>query len=346
LHRLRHYALASGPKGTFAAYPLTPEESMQRKIESKSAGERRLTNERTFRNNMRTQGFANGRPFVMRGYTLALLTLSFALSYVSAEELLYVADHNNKKVIKIKMDGTLVWEAPNGNGHDVQVLPNKNILINNGNTVEEITPDKQVVWKVGRPTVMNAESAQRLPNGNTVIADNGPMKVLEIDKDMKVVWEFQVPNENKRKTTTMRQVRRLDNGNTLISASTEDKVIEVSPDKKIVWTYNVPFPYLATRLPNGNTLISSGDGYGSPRGWFVVEVDPAGKTIWKYGGAEAPKDQQLRFPSGHLRLPNGNTLIAEAQAATIREVTPDKQIVRVIRSPAMKHPCTMALVAE
>ena len=121
------------------------------------------------------------------------------------------------------------------------------------------------------------------------------MKVIEIDKDKKVVWEFAVPNDNKRKTATMRQVRRLDNGNTLISASTEDKVIEVSPEKKIVWTYDVPFPYLATRLANGNTLISSGDGYGSPRGWFVIEVDPAGKTVWKYGGDDAPKDQQLQL---------------------------------------------------
>jgi hypothetical protein len=80
---------------------------------------------------------------------------------------------------------------------------------------------------------------------------------------MKVVWDFAVANDSKRKTATMRQVRRLENGNTLICASTEDKVIEVSPDKKIVWTYNVPFPYLATRLSYGNTIISSGDGDGT-----------------------------------------------------------------------------------
>jgi hypothetical protein len=268
------------------------------------------------------------------------------LSHVAAEEFLIVADHNNGKVIKIKADGTLVWDAPNGNGHDVQLLPNKNLLIINGKTVQDVDPDRKVVWQVGKPTVLVAESAQRLANGNTVIADNGRMKVIEIDKDLKVVWEFDVANTNQRKTPTMRQIRRLENGNTLICASTEDKVLEVSPDKKVVWSYEVPFPYLATRLPGGNTLISSGDGYGSPRGWFVVEVDKDGKTVWKYGGADAPKEQRLRWPSGHLRLANGNTMIAEAQGATIREVTPDKQTVRVIQSPAMKHPCTFLLVTE
>ena len=225
----------------------------------------------------------------MHRQLFALATLVIFLGHAWAENFLYVADHNNGKVIKIKEDGTVVWDVRNGNGHDIQVLPNINILIINGRSVEEIDPNRKVVWKVGRPVVLDAESAQRLPNGNTVIADNGTMKVIEIDKDMKVVWEFAVPNDNKRKTATMRQMRRLDNGNTLISASTEDKVIEVSPDKKIVWSYSVPFPYLATRLPNGNTLISSGDGYGSPRGWFVIEVDKDSKTVWKYGGDDAPE---------------------------------------------------------
>ncbi len=275
-----------------------------------------------------------------------LVLLLLTVSASAAEMHLYIADHEVQKVLKIKPDGTLLWDVPNGNGHDVQPLANGNVLLINGSIVQEVNPEKKVVWEVGKPIVQGAESAQRLANGNTVIADNGRMKVIEIDKDKKLVWEFDVPNDNKRKTPTMRQVRRLDNGNTLISASTEDKVMEVSPEKKVVWSYNVPFPYLATRLANGNTLISSGDGYGSARGFFVVEVDKNGKDVWKYGGADAPEDQQLKWPSGHVRLANGNTLIAEARGAAIREVTPEKKTVRVIKSAAMKHPATIAIVEE
>lgn len=282
----------------------------------------------------------------MRWYLFAATLLLVLLRQATAETYLYVADHETGKVIKIKEDGTLVWDTPNGNGHDVQVLPNKNVLLTRGSVVVEVAPDKKVVWQVGKPLVQSAESAQRLANGNTVIADVGRMKVIEIDKDKKVVWEYAVPNDNKRKTPTMRQVRRLENGNTLISASTEDKVLEVSAEGKVVWSYAVPFPYLATRLANGNTLISSGDGYGSPRGFYVIEVDKEGKTVWKYGGADAPKEQQLNWPSGHVRLANGNTLIAEARGGVIREVSPDKKTVRVIRSPAMKHPATIAVMME
>jgi hypothetical protein len=277
---------------------------------------------------------------------LAIGLLLVAAPLVAAEQHIIVADHETRKVIKIDFDGKLLWDATNNNGHDVQLLPSGNLLIVNGPVVQEIDKDKKVVWEVGRPLVKVAESAQRLANGHTVIADTGTMRVIELDKDKKVIWEFAVPNDNKRPAPTMRQVRRLENGNTLIAASTEDKVIEVNKEGKVVWSYALPFPYLATRLPNGNTLISSGNGYGSPTGYFVIEVDPAGKTVWKYGGADASAEQKLNWPSGHLRLPDGNTLISIARDGVIREVSPDKKTVRTIKSPAMKHPCTLVVVEE
>ena len=274
------------------------------------------------------------------------LALLFVSSLSAAETRIIVADHETKKVIKIDLDGKLIWDATNNNGHDVQLLPNGNLLIVNGSVVQEIDKDKRVVWEAGKPQVKTAESAQRLTNGNTVIADIGAMKVIELDEDKKIVWEYAVPNDNKRKPATMRQMRRIENGNTLICASTEDRVIEVTPEGKIAWSHALPFPYLATRLANGNTLISSGSGYGSPVGYYVIEVDSAGKTVWKYGGEEGPADQKLNWPSGHFRLANGNTLISIARDGVIREVSQEKKTVRVIKSPAMKHPCTLVVVEE
>src|SRR5260370_39614749 len=212
---------------------------------------------------------------------LAVILATFA-ARATAETVFYVADHEVKKVIKIKEDGTLLWDYPNDNAHDVQVLPNKNILLNRAKGVQEVTPDKKVVWEyrsAGSP-----EAVQRLANGNTLIADNARMTVLELDAAGKTVWEYKVANDNKRPTPTMRMVRRLAHGNTLTCASTEDAVLEIDRSGKIVWKYALPFPYLATRLPSGNTLISSGSGYGSPVGHFVNEVDPDGKTVGEYGG--------------------------------------------------------------
>ena len=277
--------------------------------------------------------------------TLSLATLLALATPALAEVHVWSMDHETGRLIKIKEDGTLLWDCPNKNGHDVQLLPNGNVLIVTGE-VQEIDPEKKVVWRLGAPTVKFAESARRLPNGHTVVADLGQMAVIEVDAEGKVVWRYDVPNANKRPKPTMRQMRRLENGNTLICASTEDEVIEVAPDKSIVWRYKVPFPYLATRFPDGNTLISSGTGYGSPVGFFLVEVDKAGKTVWKYGGADAPADQRLNWPSGFVRRPDGTTYISEAQTGLIRVVAADKSTVRVIKSPAMKHPCTLVVLDE
>jgi outer membrane protein assembly factor BamB len=283
----------------------------------------------------------------MHRLTFAIL-LSVCLQHCGharGERHIYCADHENGKLVKVKEDGTLLWECPNNNGHDVQLLKNGNVLIVTGE-VQEIDPNKNIVWKVGKPTVDNAEAAQRLDNGHTVIADNGKHAVLELNERDEEIWRFELPNNNRRPQPTMRQVRRLANGNTLICASTEDEVWEVSPDKKIVWRYKVPFPYLATRLENANTLISSGDGYGSARGYYLIEVDKDGKTMWKFGGEEAPAEEQLKWPSGFVRMADGTTYVSEAQGRDIKVISPDKKVVRVITSPAIKHPCTLVVVDE
>ena len=54
----------------------------------------------------------------MRMTRIAPLLALFAALPALAEVNIYVADHHNKTVIKIKEDGTLLWSFPNNNGHD------------------------------------------------------------------------------------------------------------------------------------------------------------------------------------------------------------------------------------
>ena len=270
---------------------------------------------------------------------LCCVVLLGSAAAARAEIHIYAADHNTGKVVKFKEDGTLLWDFPNRNAHDVQVLPNGNVLINPG-SVQEVSPAKEIVWEVGKPIVQNAEACQRLANGNTMIADNGAHTVIDVTPTKEVVWQYDVPGK-----AGMRQVRRLANGNTLICASTAHVVLEVSPEKQVVWKYELPFPYLAQRLANGNTLISSGEGAGQ-KGYYLIEVDSAGQTVWKYGGADAPKDEQLNWPSGFARLADGTIYVSECHSALIRAISPDRKTFRIIKSPAMKHAATIVVVDE
>ena len=62
--------------------------------------------------------------------------------------------------------------------------------------------------------------------------------------------------------------------------------------------------------------------------------------------ARAAPPYQMNWPSGFVRLSNGNTLISIAQApGSIREVRPDKTTARA-SEPGAEHPCTLVAIEE
>lgn len=82
-------------------------------------------------------------------------------------------------------------------------LENGNTLVNltHGNKTVELDPNGKIVWKVtnddlpGRPFA-DPCGAQRLPNGNTVIASYAAqkgVKIFEITRDKKIVWTYEGP---------------------------------------------------------------------------------------------------------------------------------------------------------
>ena len=92
--------------------------------------------------------------------------------------------------------------------HDAQVLDNGNILLfDNGvgrgwSRVIELNPlTKRIVWqfKAPKPTdfySLGRGSAQRLPNGNTLIANAAHGEVFEVTSNGDVVWRYLFPETN------------------------------------------------------------------------------------------------------------------------------------------------------
>jgi hypothetical protein len=142
-------------------------------------------------------------------------------------------------------------------------------------------------------------SVERLPDGNTLIADGGPLstpdgRALEVDSLGRLVWAYircDVP--------FLHTARRLPNGNTLMSSSFGNKVIEVNRDGDKVWSDSsgLDYPNEAYRLANGNTLITDRN---NDR---VIEVTPQGAITWSY--------TRLDHPHNGNRLANGNTLVCD-----------------------------------
>ncbi|MBX9585140.1 MAG: PQQ-binding-like beta-propeller repeat protein [Gemmataceae bacterium] len=281
---------------------------------------------------------------------IALLLVPVMTDSVSADPPQYrVLAQDKGHVALVGADGRVEWEVPcKHNSHDIHYLPSGNFLLHTGPaTVVEMTPQKEVVWKYeAKPTPANegrveVHAFQRLADGNTMVAESGNRRIVEVDKDGKVVKEVPLTVKNPDPHRDTRMVRKLATGNYLVCHEGDGCVREYDGSGKVVWEYALslgdrkPAPghgpaaygvavYGAIRLPNGNTVIAGGNNH------RVIEVDKSGKVVWGIDQKELPGITLAWVATLHA-LPNGNLIVGNCHAGPdnpqIFEVTRDKKVV-------------------
>jgi Mal s 1 allergenic protein-like len=258
-------------------------------------------------------------------------------------------DDSTQRLGIVAPDGTLEWEMKVGAIHDAHVLPNGNILFQQGWTkIVEVTPEKKTVWEydasksngnAGKPVEVHA--FQRLDDGLTMIAESGPARIIEVDKDGKIQREVKLKVNHPSTHSDTRLARKIANGHYLVAHESDGCVREYDESGKIVWEYELPLfgkerkgghgpeafgnsVFSAVRLANGNTVIGAGNGHS------VLEVTPAKEIVWKVEQHDLP-GITLAWVTRVERLPNGNTLIGNCHAGPDNpqfiEVTPEKKVV-------------------
>jgi hypothetical protein len=241
--------------------------------------------------------------------------------------------------------GEVEWEVPcSFTSHDIAVLPGGNVLIHNGpNSVVEMTPDKRVVWqflampKPGYNGPVEIHAFQRLKDGRTMIAESGNQRIVEVDRDGKIVKVVPLTVNNPNPHRDTRLVRKLDNGHYLVAHEGDGMVREYDDKGKVVWSYTLDLDgrdrapghdghgtevFGALRLKNGNTLIAGGNNN------RVIEVNRKGEIVWSVGPNELPGIRLFWVTTLEL-LPNGHVVIGNTHAGPdnpqLIEVTHDKE---------------------
>jgi len=232
--------------------------------------------------------------------------------------------------------GKEVWDAGRPGARDGFVLPNGNVLIAWGNEVQELTRDKKVVFRYTKsPDNQEIGTVERLKDGNTLITELGAKpRILEVDRDGKIAVNVPLQPETNNGHMQTRMARKLGNGNYLVPHLLAFQVKEYSPKGEVVRSFptDLPelggrpaenWPFTAIRLENGNTLVTL------THGNKVVELDAAGKVVWKITNEDL-EGKPLADPCGAQKLPNGNVIIASygtSGPVKILEVSPDKKLV-------------------
>ena len=236
------------------------------------------------------------------------------------------ADYQKKTLAYIDGRGEAVWSKKIQSIHDLQALPGGGVLYQtNFRNVLEAGADGEIVWRYDAPEGVEIHAFRRLPNGATLVAESGTRRLLEVAKDGSILAEVPLTVENPDRHRDTRLARKTPAGTYLVAHEKDAAVREYTADGTVVWEYDVGSKvYGVERLGNGNTLIGAGDGH------RVIEVNPAGETVWELTSDDLP-GVELAWVTMATRRPNGNTVVVNCHAGPenpqILEVTPDKEIV-------------------
>jgi outer membrane protein assembly factor BamB len=274
----------------------------------------------------------------MKSIFTAIAFLSLALA-AQAERLVLVGASYGKNILAITdTKGEVIWshktagpQRGHTGHHDVHLLPNGNILFHDTwTTLKEITLDKKVVWSYDSANMngnkgkrVDVHAFARLENGNTMIVESRVGRVIEVDKEGKLVHQFPLKPGG---TTSSRWARHTPTGTLLVCSEQPGVVTEYDRTGKVVWDYLIKTRvYGAIRLKNGNTLIASGGGKS------VVEVSPDKKVVWEIKGKVPGTEIDLGWMTCLQELKNGNRIIGNCHAGDknpqIFEITHDKKVV-------------------
>lgn len=261
------------------------------------------------------------------------------------------SDIGAERVFKISSTGEIVWEYPVVQCADAWLLPNGNVLMsftdregdgtiaNRG--AREVAPDKHVAWEY--TTTSEVWSCQRLPDGNTLIAECTARRLIEVDAAGGIVKAIPVKSTHEGHGV-MRLARKLDNGHYLVGHLDDKAVREYDGGGKVLREIAVPdVAFGAIRLSNGNTLIGYRGG--------VIEVDAQDKTVWQLTQQDVP-DIKLYWVCNIQRLANGNTMVnnwfihqRRNDSPPFFEVTPGKKVVwRAALHDRMMDPAAIQVV--
>jgi len=290
--------------------------------------------------------------------------------------------NNNGYAAVVAPNGSVVWRwsVPNARVFDVEHLENGNVLASVGvveesaadcpgeygdgcihNRVVEIDYDtKEVVWEYdwydAFPNHHEVHDADRLPNGETAIADMGNDRAFTVNESGEITWQWNASDHIARGTewfdehvpegseeefasdgpeadwTHMNDIDRLSDGNFTLSIRNYDVVLEVNRSGDIVETYGSPDDHTVMNEQHNPNLLEARDTMlvADSENDRIVEIDAETEEIvWEYGRvpeSSPVEPKPLQWPRDADRLPNGNTLITDSRHFRVLEVTPNGSV--------------------
>jgi hypothetical protein len=159
-----------------------------------------------------------------------------------------------------------------------------------------------------------------------MIAESGPARIIEVDREGRLLKEVPLKVDRPHPHTDTRLARKLENGNYLVCHEGDGVLREYAGDGRVVWEFPVPLfgkeprdghgleafgnkLFSAVRLGGGNTLVTLGNGHG------VIEVTPDSEIAWQIHQDDLTgAGVRFAWVTTIEVLPNGNYVIGNCHA--------------------------------
>jgi hypothetical protein len=181
------------------------------------------------------------------------------------------------------------------------------ITDNGKDSIFRVSKTGDIIWSYPAP---NCQDIWSLKNGNILFTyhhgENGIGGVMEVTKDKEVVFHYQTKGE-------VHTCQRLENEDTMIGINKDATIIEVDKNGNIKKTISLKTERrghdairMARKLENGHYLVAQeGDN-------IIAEYDETNKLINTFSSPGKCFEA--------IRLDNGNTLISDGSACSVREL--------------------------
>ncbi len=168
--------------------------------------------------------------------------------------------------------------------------------------------DSQMLHHDG--TFRDPAYAVLLDNGNCLVCDTGNKRVIELDQQGYIAWDYGAPVVSRRLLSYPRSVDVNGSGGYLIADTAQDRIIELVDDQ----VSEIPFkgepglfwPRCARKLPSGALLIADA------RNQRIVEVSVDGQVLNQLTHIDLDGQRKLQDPHDVRMLTNGKLLITDS----------------------------------
>jgi hypothetical protein len=249
----------------------------------------------------------------------------------------------NRSVLQISWSGDVLWRSPINAHHDLTLTPEGELIaldyqlrdlpeLQAGTAVR----DDHLTWLSADGAPIRTRSLTQMLMSRPDLVTLRPVRpsvqagIEQVDLLHANALHFLAPSDQEGAI--------YEAGNLLMTARHQDLVFILDLDEgEPVWAWGpgvIQGPHDPSMLQSGHVLLfDNGLGRGYSR---VLEVDPRSDTIvWEYK-AETPTDFYTASRGSAQRLDNGNTLIAQSDAARAFEVTPAGEIVWEFVNPNLQ----------